>query len=249
MGTKDQLITVLEVLFAPEVLNFISNAGPPGKPQNQTGPDVLRDCIQFELLSQNTVISLLGLFHTMQVVLEPRFLGIGHPVDALQHRPLFVTPPVGAGRGGEFEGFDHARSRQMRPPAEVFKTRVMVKRYPVILDVLKELDFVRVILGTIVVNGFLSVSDLTGKGSIFLDNLGHALFNTRQVVWGKRPGNVEIVIPAFLDWRPDGRLGLGEQLHHRLRHHVGTGVPEDLAAFRVVEGEDFHRGVLGYRGL
>ena len=249
MGAKDQLITVLEVLFAPEVLDFISHASPLGEPQNQTGPDVLRDSIQFELLSQNTVISLLGLFHTMQVVLDHRFLGIGHPVNALQHRPLFVTPPVGAGRGGEFEGLDHARSRQMRPPAEVFKTRVMVKRYPVILDALKELDFVGVILGTIVVNGFLAVSDLTGKGGVFFDNLGHALFNTRQVVGGKRPGNVEIVIPAFLDWRPDGRFGLGKQLHHRLRHNVRTRMPENLAALRVVEGEDFHRGVLGYRGL
>jgi hypothetical protein len=55
---------------------------------------------------------------------------------------------------------------------------------------------------------------------VTLDNLAHALLDLLQVFRGERAGQVEIVVEAILDGRPDGNLCLGELFQYGLRHHV-----------------------------
>ncbi len=46
----------------------------------------------------------------------------------------------------------------------------------------------------------------------------------------ERLGDVEVVVEAVGDRRADAQPGVGEELLDGLGHHVGGGVPQDVAA-------------------
>ena len=52
------------------------------------------------------------------------------------------------------------------------------------------------------------------------DGLVHARLDGRQVVRRQRPRQVEVVVEAVGDGRPDAQLRAREQVHHRLGHDV-----------------------------
>ena len=58
-------------------------------------------------------------------------------------------------------------------------------------------------------------------------------------------GDVEVVVEAVGDGRPDAELGLGEHVLHRLREHVRGRVPDHAAAVVGVggDGRDLDVGV------
>ena len=66
----------------------------------------------------------------------------------------------------------------------------------------------------------------------------------RQVVVGeRRPARqLEVVVEAVLDRRPDRELGPGEQLGDGLGHDVGRGVAQHVATGVGVVGDDRHAG-------
>jgi hypothetical protein len=48
----------------------------------------------------------------------------------------------------------------------------------------------------------------------------------RQVIRGQRARQVEVVVKAVLNGRPDGDFAFGEHLQHRLRHDVRGRMPD-----------------------
>ena len=58
---------------------------------------------------------------------------------------------------------------------------------------------------------------------------------------------VEVVVEAVLDRRPDRHLGPGVELLHRLGHHVGGVVADQLQRLGVAVGEDRDLGSVGER--
>ncbi len=58
----------------------------------------------------------------------------------------------------------------------------------------------------------------------------HLLLDRGEVVGGERPLGQEVVVEAVLDRRPDAEQGAGEQLLHRLGHHVRGRVPQHRQA-------------------
>ena len=48
--------------------------------------------------------------------------------------------------------------------------------------------------------------------------------------------DVEVVVEAVVDRRADAEPGLGPEVLHRLRHHVGGGVAQDVVAVFAVDG-------------
>ena len=57
-----------------------------------------------------------------------------------------------------------------------------------------------------------------------LDALGHPHVDRREVVGSERARQLEVVVEAVGNCRPDPKPGAGEQVHDRLRHHVGGGM-------------------------
>ncbi len=85
------------------------------------------------------------------------------------------------------------------------------------------------------------VPDLALDGQIALDDLLHALLDTRQIVRGEGLVAGEIVIKAVLDGRPDGDLGARVELLYRLGHDVRRIVTQQLQGVLVPIGDDGER--------
>ena len=76
-----------------------------------------------------------------------------------------------------------------------------------------------------------------------LDDLAHPLFQLVQVLGRERRLDVEVVVEAVGDRRPDAELGVREQILHRLSQHVGGRVPDHAAPVVGVRGDRDHIGV------
>src|SRR5829696_7456707 len=61
-----------------------------------------------------------------------------------------------------------------------------------------------------------------------LDDLGHLALELSKIIRGERLCDVEVVIEAVGDRRPDAQFRVGMERLHRLSRNMGGGVPEDV---------------------
>ena len=66
--------------------------------------------------------------------------------------------------------------------------------------------------------------------------LGHFGLDLGEILFGKPPLGLEIVVEAVLDRGAEGQLDAVVEPHHRPGHDVGTGVPHDVQGLRVAAG-------------
>ena len=83
------------------------------------GPGLFFNAEQPQLPAQAAVVPAFGLLQELQVLREFCFGGEGGAVNALQHGPALVPPPVRPGDAGELEGLEVAGGGNMGPPAQV----------------------------------------------------------------------------------------------------------------------------------
>jgi hypothetical protein len=86
---------------------------------------------------------------------------------------------------------------------------------------------------------------------IGLDDLGHLGLDRGEVVVAERlaAGQFEVVVEPVLDRRTDGELRSLEQLRDRLRHDMRRRVPQHMAAFVAVCGDDGDRRAVRKRAI
>ena len=94
------------------------------------GPGFLFDAEEPQLAAQAAVVPALGLFQELQVLFELLGGGKGGAVDALQHLPVLVAPPVGPGGGGELEGLQQTGGRDMGAAAKIQEIPLAVEADP-----------------------------------------------------------------------------------------------------------------------
>lgn len=219
----------------------------------EAGADLLRDGEQVELAAQLAVVALLRLGEEVQVLLQ---LVLGRPggaVDALEHGVLLAAAPVGGRVAHQLERRDEAGGGQVRTAAEVLPAQLAGLGVQVVVDrqlagadldvraVVRrrraleadQLQLVRLV-GQLLTGGLVR-HDPAGELLAPLLDLLHLLLDGLEVLGRERPLDVEVVVEAVLDGRADAELGLGEELLHRLRHHVRGGVAQDVQA--VLGGE------------
>ena len=90
----------------------------------------------------------------------------------------------------------------------------------------------------------LRLVDAAGEQLAVLDDLAHPLLERLQIIRGERLGDIEVVVEAVRDRRPDSELGVGKHVLHRLREHMGGRVADDTAAIFGVrsDGHDLRVG-------
>ena len=93
------------------------------------GPGFLFDAEEPQLPAQAAVVPALGLLQELQVLFEFLGGGKGGAVDALQHGPVLVAPPVGPGGGGELEGLEKAGGGDVRAAAEIDEIPLAVEAH------------------------------------------------------------------------------------------------------------------------
>ncbi len=91
-------------------------------------------------------------------------------------------------------------------------------------EVVEDLDLVRLVALREEGPPLLRRQLATHERMVGRDRLGHARLDRRQVVGRQRPRQVEVVVEAVLDCRPDAELRAREQVEHRLGHHVRRGM-------------------------
>jgi hypothetical protein len=238
------------VALSAVVLHELAHDGALGVPDGEAGTQLVGEGEQVELVGEATVVALLGLLEHGEVLVE---LGLGLPgraVDALEHGVALVAPPVGAGDPRELEVPEVApRVGHVRAPAEVDEAgRVLVGADEARLRRRRRVvgrapdDLALVLVGGEELQG-LRVGDLVAQEGLALpDDLAHLGVQALEVLGGEGApvGQLEVVVEAVLDGRPDGEGGTGEQLEHGLGEHVRGRVPDRVAAPLAVRGDDRH---------
>lgn len=244
----DELVALLLVAAARVVLHGPADDAALGVEDGEAGADLVGEGEQVQLAAEAAVVALGGLLQELQVRLELVLGGPGGAVDALEHGVLLAAPPVRRGVPHQLERGDEPGGGQVRAPAEVLPAQVTGLGVQVVVDgqlaaahldvraVVRgggaldadELQLVRLV-GELLAGGLVGDHPAGEPLSPLLDLL-HLLLDGLEVLGREGPLDVEVVVEAVLDRRADAQLGLGEELLHRLCHHVRGGVPQDVQA-------------------
>ncbi|AIY17733.2 Serine phosphatase RsbU, regulator of sigma subunit [Pimelobacter simplex] len=246
---------LLDVPLADVVLHLALDHATLGVEHRQPGPDLVGEAEQVELAAQLAVVTALGLLEPVQVLVERLLARPGGAVDALELLVLLVAAPVGRGAAHQLERRDPLGGGQVRPPAEVLPGHLALAVDVVVDGQLAGADLGARTLGRIggvaleadqldlvglvgqLDEGVLVGGDPAVEALVLLDDLAHRGLELDQVLGDERGRHVEVVVEAVLDRRADAELGVGEDLLHGLRQHVGGRVPQDVEAVGAVDGD------------
>src|SRR5262245_11042782 len=84
---------------------------------------------QVELHPEAPVVALARLLAAPEVTVELFLRRPDRAVDALEHRPVLASTPIGAGNGQQLERPDLARGFHMRTAAQVDERAMLVRAY------------------------------------------------------------------------------------------------------------------------
>ena len=199
------------------------------------------------------MIATLSFFEQLQVAVQRLLRFPRGSVDALQAGVALVAPPVGGRAASELEGRDVFGGGDVRAAAQVTPNpfagtgiQVVVGGQLVTTDlhdvgiarfVVDELEFVGLV-GKLAAGLILRFVDAPVEQLPLFDDLAHPLFQLVQVFGRERVGDVEVVVEAVGDRRPDSEFGCREQILDSLGQHVCGRVPDDTAP---VVGVSRHR--------
>src|SRR5882672_6478511 len=177
---------------------------------------MLRKVENVELRAELAVIARSRLIQTREIRVEILFRIEGGAVDPGQLRLRRVAAPVRAGEARQLHRFDRLRVLEMRPAAQVGEVALGIER-DVALRGVDELDLVRLAL-LLEARLRLVAGDLLARPlAPFLQLAGELRLDLLEIVLPDRLGEVEVVVEAVLDRRPD------RDLHARVEPADGFG--------------------------
>ena len=261
VGAVDGLVAAAAHLRPDVVLHLLANDRALGVPDVQAGAQLLGEAEQVQLARELAVVALACLLQLLEVRRQ-RLAGLPRgPVDALQHRALLVPSPVRAGHALQRERRDPAGGGDVRSAAEVEPVAVLAA----LVGVERDLRGLGVGAGRVDARGLAVGEDLdlvglvvqllqrlvarelhAAEGLVLLDDLGHAGLDALEVLGRERLLDVEVVVEAVVDRRPDRELRAREEVGDRLRHHVGGRVADDRAALVGIGRDRLHGRAVGH---
>jgi hypothetical protein len=179
------------------------------------------------------MVALLRLGTPPQELVQLLLRAPDRPVDPLELGALLVATPVGRRDGQQPEGADPARRRHMGPAAQVAERPVLVeadhgRRLPgcpgLRREVVEDLDLEALALALDGGAGVVELDLLADERVVGRHAGPHPVLDRREVVGRQPPRQVEVVIEAVGDGRPDPELGAGKEVEDGLGHHVGRRV-------------------------
>ena len=174
-------------------------------------------------------------------------------VDPREHLARGVAAPVRAGEREQLERLDPAGRGRVRAAAEVGEGAVRVERdrldARVADQVLDQLDLVGLVLGAEALERLLDPDVLARELLLRADVLAHLLLQRGQVVLGDGHalGELEVVVEAVLDRRPDRDPRAGIEVEHGRGEHMGGVVADQLERLGRAVGHDLDALAVGER--
>src|SRR6266581_3341695 len=216
MRRVDERVAALAMDLAPPGLELLADYREIRQPQHKTGPELLVDAEQFELLAEHAVIAPFDLLESLQVIVKLPLVRPHRAVNALQLRISFVAAPVRAGDRQELERTDLSGPLDVRSLAEIDEAVVLVDADLAVLYLV-----VAVLVGALL-REFLDLVDLVvliastkelqrlGHGHVamlerrvFPYDLAHLRLDLPEVVRRERAWKIEVVVEAVLDRWPE----------------------------------------------
>mmetsp|Transcript_20147 Transcript_20147/g.62912 ORF Transcript_20147/g.62912 Transcript_20147/m.62912 type:complete len:700 (-) Transcript_20147:109-2208(-) len=233
----EQLVPARRVSLAPKVLHQPPHPRAARVPKDEAAASLLLDGEEAELLAEGAVVPPLRLRLDPPVLRQLlRALPRG-AVDALQHRPRLVAPPVRArdrlevdGVLGQLAGVLDVRAGAEVPPVRLAGLPDVEDgdgRVGVLCDDrVEDLQLVRLVRRLDPRLCLVEAQLLAPERQLEADELVHLLLDAAQVLLRKGLGPVEVVVEALLDPRPDRHARVLVQPLHRHRHDVRRRVPD-----------------------
>ena len=195
------------------------------------------------------------LLELLEERVELGLLEEGRPVDPREHLAVGVAAPVCARDRLQLDRADALRARRVRPAAQVGEGAVGVERdgvdAVVLHQILDELDLVVLALAAEALERLLDRDVLAREGLVGGDVLAHLRLDGLEV--GVREadavGEVEVVVEAVLDRRPDGDLHARVEVHDRRGEHVGGVVADEVERVLPAAIGDDLQGLVGLQRL
>ena len=175
-----------------------------------------------KLFSKLAMIAFFRLFKHVKIGSQFLFCAPGCPIDALQHWPVRIAPPIRTCNTHQFKGMTQtAGRRQMRSPAQINKVALSIKRHRLVSwNCLDKLNFERLIIVPIEGHCLISCPDLTDDHLITVNNFMHSGFNSLEVRISERCLAMKIVIEPVLNRWADGYLGFWIDFKNSLCHNM-----------------------------
>src|SRR5574337_33565 len=265
MRRIDEVIAVLKMLLAPQILNELSDQRPFRMPQNEPAADLIMHAEEVQITAQTPMVTPLRLFQKKQMRLKRLLCRKGDPVDSGQHRSPLVAPPVGARQVSQPEEADDRRVQHVGTTAQIDEVTGCVEAGPLrckvylvlelilfdasgrscrpLSDRLQELDLIRLIQRPRLCNRLIQRHLTPDERQSLLRELAHRRLNNRQIVLGERTRRLNVVVKTILDGRTDGKFRIGQQLLHGGGHQVSGAMSEHRQAFRRRDADPLHMGV------
>ena len=200
---------------------------------------------QTQFPSQLSVIPLLGLFQTLQVLIQFRFLRECRSVNTGQHLIFFTAAPVGTGKACQFERLDRLHIHQMRAGAEIDKFSLLIKAdLRIFRQIPDQFHLIRFFPLFHISDRLIAGKRKPGKGMSFLDDLFHLRFDLVQIFRRKSAFTVDIIIKSVFDRRSDCQFGFRIKALDRLRHHMRSRMAIRCESFRRLDRLDLQTAVL-----
>ena len=130
---------------------------------------------------------------------------------------------------------------QVGPLAEVDEPVLLIDRHVRLAAPRQEVDLIDLVAliarGEELARG-VDVEHRPLERRTLLDDLAHRGLDRREVLFGERPRQLEVVVEAVLDRRAESEPRPREQLLNGLRQHMGRRVPEDVEVVIAALGRD-----------
>ena len=192
---------------------------------------------QIQFPAQLAVIAASGFLKPLQMRLESLFIAKGRAVNTGKHGVLFITAPIRARHGKQFERLCQSGAGQMRSAAQIKKFAAPVQRNGIRVDPPDDFGLVVLTSGLEQLHGVGFLHFRTDKGNVFRRDSAHLLFNRGQIFHGEGAFHIKIVVKARVDGRADGHPGVGKKALHGGGHDMGNGMAQQRQAIGIISGD------------
>ena len=188
---------------------------------------------EVELRPEAPVVLCACLLQPVEVRVEVRLRVERGAVDPRQLRVPLVSSPVGPCETGQPQRLDGRRVLEVRAAAEIGEVALRVQRDGR-LGLARELDLVGLGLRAEALERVLAWDLLATPGAPLLYLAPHLGFDRGEILLRDRLRELEVVVEAVGDRRPDRDLGSGVEPEHGLGEQVRGRVPQDVEGVRIV---------------
>ena len=183
MRSDNLLIPIVFLYFAKHFLQAQTKICSLRQPDRQTLTYPVREHKELHLLTDLTMVALLGLLEHHQILIKHLLLGEGDTINTGELLTLGITTPESTGYACYLDGFDKTCGYEVRTTAEIGESTLCVSGDRTILQIL--IDMLTLILLTIGLELFQSI----GLGDILANHrlvlfcqLLHLRLNLREVI-------------------------------------------------------------------